>query len=154
MYSYFGIDRSPFMHRDYARFCMSLPAELLHKRRLQIEMLEEYWPASSKIGGTFRLPRGMKRIWHSARYHIAEVLPRSLRPLVGVTWLNKMDVDCTRAKGWESFFPITRSLKDTGPFRSDAIVKAAERAIGGSRTDLAKIKAAQPVISRLLSEIS
>jgi len=150
MYSYFGYERSPFMHRGYARFCMSLPPELLRKRSLQIEMLDRYWPQISKIGGTFRPLHGTERIWHGIRYRVAIRLPRMLRPLMGVTWLNNSDPDCATTRKWENFFPVSPTQASIGPLISRPITEAAQRAISGDPKELAKVVAVQPVLFRLL----
>lgn len=150
VYGYFGHERSPFMHRDYARFCQSLPPDLLKKRKLQVEMLDKYWPSLGKVGGTFRPMRGVDRIWHSTRYHIAKRLPRTLRPLMGATWLNKSDSDCAFARKWDNLFPVSPDLPDLAPLRARPILEAAQRANAGNIIDLARIAAVQPVLARLM----
>ncbi len=153
VYSYFGHERSPFMQRDYARFCQSLPPELLKKRKMQVEMLDKHWPQLGEVGGTFRPARGLDRIWHSTRYHVAKRLPRILRPLMGVTWLNKSDPDCAVTRKWDNLFPVSANLTNMMPLRAGPIIDAAGRANAGSSKDLAKIAAVQPVLARMLNEI-
>ena len=179
MYSYFGLERSPYMHRDYARFCMSLPPALLWKRKLQLEMLARYWPHVSQIGGSFRDRQGLDRRWHSVRSLVAMRLPRSVRPLTGITESNMSHVDCATARRWDNFFPVSHDLSDLGPLRARPILDAAERAMSGNLVDLKcivgviaaqphrlrnvlvedprlkniiKLMAVQPVVFRLLNE--
>lgn len=149
MYSYFGLERSPFMDREYARFCMSLPVELLRKRKLQIAMLNEYWPDIGKIGGTFYPKKGLYRKWHSFRYIIANRLPRNLRPLAGATSVNKMELDCAIARRWDVAFPITSNLNSIEPLRAEPILKAVNGAFSGNKDGLLKMIAVQPLVFRL-----
>jgi Asparagine synthase len=150
MYSYFGLERSPFMNRDYARFCMALPTDLLRKRKLQIEMLDQYWPIQSKIGGTFRPRRGIARKWHAVRLKAANRLPPQFRTLAGVTSVNKwMGPDCAQRHGRSAFPAIPASLSDTGPLRSAPILNAIEYATKGSRKDLQRVLSVQTVFHAL-----
>lgn len=153
MYSYYGLERSPFMQRDYARFCMSLPAELLRKRKLQIEMLKRYRPAEFAIGGSFRPRKGFERKWHGLRYRIADKLPAGLRPILGVTSVFRLGLDCASHSEWDAFPCIPRTLPDVDPLRTKPIIEAVKSAINGSRKDLLRVMAVQPVIHALISEM-
>jgi hypothetical protein len=149
MYSYYGLERSPFMNRDYARFCLSLPPELLRKRKLQIEMLEKYWPKQFAIGGTSMPLSGLKRKWHGLRYRVAERLPWRIRPIMGVTGVFRMGLDCVSHSKRHAFPCISAAPADVTPLRGKPILEAVRSAIGGSGKDLLRVLAVQPVIYRL-----
>lgn len=152
MYSYYGYERSPFMYRPYARFCMALPPQLLMKRSLQIKMLERYWPAAAAVPGTFRQLKGVQRKWQGLRTIIAHRLPKSLRPLVGATSVNKMELDCAASKKWEAFYPITQELGNVFPLHSEVILQSARNAIKGSQAHLLKVISVQPIVYQVMLE--
>jgi hypothetical protein len=151
MYNYFGKERSPFMQRDYARFCMSLPDTFLWKRNLQIEMLEKYWPAMGRIGSTFTQRKGIDRKWHGLRQTIAEHLPKEIRPLVGITSVNLMSIDCIRQRGMDVFFPISNRIDLIDVINTKVVGRIVQSALKGSKRDYMKIVAIQPIIYRLLN---
>jgi len=152
MYNYFGFESSPFMHRDYARFCMSLSDDLLKGRKLQIEMLDRYWPHLARISGTFLPRRGFDRQWHGGRSIMANWLPKVLRPLMGATSVNKMGIDCVVSTEWDAMFLVSPNLSDIGPLRAKPIKDAARRAMAGSTGDLIKVMAVQPVVFMLQNQ--
>jgi hypothetical protein len=152
MYGYAGFECSPFMHRDYASFCMSLSSDLLVKRKLQIEMLTRYWPIAGRVKSTFVPLTGWERKWHGIRYMVASKLPKSLRPLLGSTYVNNMALDCVASQGMDCLFPITMNMDAIGPIRRKPLLKAVERCIAGSQKDLLKVIAVQPIVFRLLNK--
>jgi hypothetical protein len=116
MYQYYRDVATPFLDRDYARFCMSLPRHLLVDRWLQKEMLRRYYPQLARIGGTFGEPlAGAGR--HLLKKGIARVLPRSLRrgclhefAATG----NRIQIDALHAFGEQSLWPLNRVRQRLG----------------------------------------
>jgi hypothetical protein len=153
MYSYYGLERSPFMHREYARFCMSLPDHLLRKRKLQIDMLDKCFAQVGRIPGTFR--RRLTSIGaepHSVRYRLALWSPRVLGPLVGITWSYEMQSESIAFGKWNALCPITPNLADTWPFRSGPILDVADRSFSGDISCVLKLLPVQAVLDHLLAE--
>jgi len=87
MFGWYAEERSPFMDRRYSTFCMSLPSHLKWKRRLQIEMLDRYWPEVAAVEGSYRVERGIVGgQWHRVRYHLAKRTRGRLQSCFGTTW--------------------------------------------------------------------
>jgi len=154
MYDYFKGAASPFMDRTYARFCMSLPRLALEGRRLQREMLERYWPQVAEIGATFCpiFPQKLTKRW-LLRAGAASVLPARLRlgPLREFAPApNTMEIDCTRAHGWEALHPLSPQLDGGDILNAELIVATANRAIRDYDTvAYNKIRALQALVWRL-----
>lgn len=151
MYSYYGIDSSPFMHRELVAFSFSLPPALHGKRKLQAEMLSAYWPALGAIPAPpyVHPMRGITNKWHSLRMRLARVTPPRYRPIFGVTRVTQNDFDSIRKHGWGAIGPLSPRLADAGPLRAEAITRAADAAMRGDKGSVNKVLAAIPVVAAL-----
>jgi len=116
MYDYWKGVSTPYMNREYARFCLSLPRLALEERRLQKEMLERYYPKMAIVGGTFGGPLLKGKPYYVKRV-IAGVLPRSLRvgPLKEfAATANTIQTDALRALGEQALWPLNEVRQDLG----------------------------------------
>jgi hypothetical protein len=152
MYNYYGKERSPFMWKTYAKFCMGLPSHLLKKRYLQVLMLNKYWPKVAQIDSTFVPLTGIKRKWQGARSIVAHRMPKSLRPFMGKTPVNLMEADCMKKRKWENLYPLaTEKLKDIPWLNLLEINKTAKKSIHGDPLNTTRMRAIQPILYRILN---
>jgi hypothetical protein len=127
MYDYWKGVCVPYMNREYARFCLSLPRVALENRRLQKEMLKRYFPVAAKIGGgvhaepsllstggMMALPLLLTKKW-LLKAGVASCLPKAFRvgPLRQFAPTpNTMEPDCVAARGLEALYPLSRCFQE------------------------------------------
>lgn len=100
---------APFMNRDYARFCLSLPRPAVDDRRLLHDVFRRFYPAVAAIPGTFGLEPMLVTGRHQLARRAAVLLPRSWRkgPLNYFGAVQpRMDCDALRASGCAGLWPI------------------------------------------------
>lgn len=151
MYSYYGIDSSPFMHRELVAFSFSLPPKLHNKRKLQAEMLSTYWPNLGAIPAPpyVHPMRGLTNKWHSLRMRLARITSPTFRPIFGITRVTQKDFDSIRKHGWSALRPLSPTMGDVSPLRGEAIVQAANMAMRGDIKGVNKLLAAIPIVASL-----
>jgi hypothetical protein len=142
------------MNRDYARFCLSLPRLALEGRRLQKEMLKQYYPRVAKIRGTFHGTPLILSKRFLARRLASDLLPRMFKrgPLREFAPTQPTcDFDCMKATGWKAMYPLSPALTDQEIFDNSVVLDTARRAMNYSVADLVKVRELQTVIYRLQS---
>jgi len=154
MYDYWKGVATPFMDREYARFCLSLPRLALEGRRLQMEMLKRYWPEASRIAGTYSYSPLVMTKRYLARRAAAYLLPRKLRvgPLREFnTTPNNMDPDCVLATGDDALYPLPDKVGEMAQtiFRREGILYAIEEARKGTWHGYEMCQALMPVARRI-----
>ncbi|MGB3905828.1 MAG: asparagine synthase-related protein, partial [Anaerolineae bacterium] len=134
MYDHWRGVATPFLNRDYARFCLSLPLLALEGRRLQAEMFRRYYRELAQIPGTYgALPLALSKRYIFKR-GVAELLPKSLRrgPLREFNPRSEtMDQDCVRASGQVALWPIYQACERLADWLEVSQVLAAHRAAAG-----------------------
>lgn len=148
MYEYFRGVATPFLDRDYARFCLSLPRHALENRRLQKEMLRRHYPDVARIGGTFGQPlvRSRRYIFNRS---LATLLPRSLR--VGTlrrfaTTGNRIQIRALQAFGKQCLWPFDEVRQDLGSlFDLQRLEGIFEQAAAGNETAYNQLRPIQAI---------
>lgn len=152
MYSYMKDVYTPYMDREYARFCLSLPQSALEGRWLQKEMLKRCWPKAAKVTGTYSRPPLTEAGWSVAKRLAKRFLPwRAVIKLMRSfgTVPNTMDLDCLKAAGWKSLFPLQENFDGRGIFNTEKVLNTARRAQNYSQKDYDKIRALQCIAYRM-----
>jgi len=112
---YFGV-ATPYMKREYARFCLSLPRAMLDERRLQIDMMRRYYANVMTLGGTYAREPAIVTGRYLLKRRLANLLPSTfvprLLPAIARVKKGKTDVTSLRSCGEEALWPIpdTRTL--------------------------------------------
>lgn len=147
---------TPFVGRAYARFCLSIPRIALDGRRLLRGVYRRHYGLLATIPGTY----GQEPFVRTGRYllkrRIAGAMPRTLRrgPLRGMDFAPlRMDVDCVRATGRASLWPLFDAWASLAEWLDVGQVSAAYEATLASREDikpLRKLQSVQTLAYRLL----
>lgn len=153
MYDYWKGCGTPFVHRELARFTLSLPRLALEGRRLQIDMMKRRLPRMAAIPVTFLgMPFKLTRGW-LLRRGIAEALPRALRrgPLREFNPLrNTLDQDAIRAGRHAAVWPVYEAWEELHEWlKLDAVVDAHKAAAAGDLQAVNKLEALQALALRL-----
>ena len=107
---------TPFMDREYVRFCLSLPRTALDHRRLIADVFRRYYGRLAVIPGSYAqeplIPTGSYMI----RKRIAQRLPISLRRLmkgsVNIAW--NIDAAPVRAYGKKAYWSLFEAWDELG----------------------------------------
>lgn len=153
MYDYWKGVSTPYMNREYARFCLSLPRLALEERRLQKEMLKRYWPEVAKIAGTYSSLPLIETKQFLAKRIAARFLPRKLRfgPLREFnTTPNNMDPDCVLATGERTMYPLPEKVDAMAQtfFKREGILYAIQEAKKGTWHGYEMCQALMPIAKR------
>lgn len=157
MYEYWNGVSTPYMNREYARFCLSLPRQALEGRRLQRDMLKRFWPEAAMVTATFKELTLTERVKRSLMHRIARWLPysslyRALQKSLPL-WPNTMQIDCVSARKWESLYPLTPTLLDSLPhdgyLNRDAILETCRKALTGDKKAHTRLLPIQTVLWRI-----
>lgn len=100
---------TPFLDRDYARFCLSLPRAAVDDRRLLADVYRRYYGRLAVIPGTYAHDPYILTGRYLLKRRIAKWVPKSLRHGVFGGLENvqlRMDMDSARASGRDGFWPI------------------------------------------------
>jgi hypothetical protein len=100
---------APFINREYARFCMSLPRVALDHRRLQTDLYRRYYGRLAVIPGTYANEPMILTGRYLLNRRIAKRLPKLLQrgPFAGFEKAElRMSIDSARACGRDSFWPL------------------------------------------------
>ncbi|MFH1317466.1 MAG: asparagine synthase-related protein [Candidatus Omnitrophota bacterium] len=155
MHSYLKGVYTPYMNREYARFCLSLPQFALKGRYLQKKMLKRYWPEAAKISSTYSQSSLVEAGWSTAKQMAKYFLPwkvvvKLMRSFGVVS--NTMDLDCVKATGWKSLFPLNKDFDGQDIFNVDEVLNTAWRVQNYSQKDYSKVKVLQCIIYRMLQK--
>lgn len=150
MYDYWKGVCTPYMDREYARFCLSLPRVALEERRLQKEMLKRYWPAVAMVAGTFSSLPLIDTKRFLARRIVAHFLPAKLRigPLREFNATpNSMDPDCVTETGERAMYPLADAVDAMaqGLFKREGIAYAIREAERGTWHGYEMCQALMPI---------
>ncbi|MBI4232789.1 hypothetical protein HY605_06170 [Candidatus Peregrinibacteria bacterium] len=139
MYSYFTDIATPFMNRNYARFCLSLPRSALDDRKLQKDLLKIFFPKLAEIAGSFSsTPLRLSKKYLLKRM-FSQILPTtccrgSLREFN--THPNTLDPDCVLQNSEGSLYPLNNetmtNMEKSGLFKSEGITWGIQQAKQGT----------------------
>jgi hypothetical protein len=145
---------TPYVNRDYARFCMSLPRAALDGRRLQIDMMRRYYARVMTVGGTYAqdpaVLTGRYLLKRRAVKALPSLLVRVLLPEFLADKQFKSDITSLRACGEEALWPIpeTRALLSMW-IHLEPVDEAYKEALAGDRVGVRKLQALQAFAYRL-----
>ena len=151
---WFGV-ATPYINRDYARFCLSLPRALIEDRRLLIEMMRRYYYKVMCIPGTYALEPANLTGSYLLKRRLAKILPRQIAsfalPGFFATENINTDVSCMRLWGKQAIWPIPETSKLLGEWMNlDQIEDAYQSAINGDLISVRKLQSIQAFAYRLL----
>ncbi len=146
---------APYLDREYARFCLSLPRAALDERRLQGEVFRRYFGKLAVIPGTYaEVPLILTGRFLVMR-RAARSLPASLsRNLFRQLYPMELSLDgvSVRKNGRKALWPIgdTMSLLHDW-LDTDLLESTLTDALGGNLYALRKLQPIQSLAFRLLS---
>jgi hypothetical protein len=153
MYDYYRGVVTPLLHREYARFCSTLPRHAVEGRRLQKEMLRRKYPRMAAIRGTFGKPSVLTAAYLSKKV-VARSLPRSLRRGFLVefgTTPNRMHTDALMAHGEDCLWPLNEVRQRLGDwFNLDLLEQTYRQATGGDEKAYHRLMPIQTVAWRFV----
>jgi hypothetical protein len=146
---------TPYINREYARFCLSLPRVALDERRLQIDMMRRYYARVMTIGGTYAIEPAVLTGRYLLKHRLANLMPPALVPrlLPAIARVKKgrADVKCLRACGEDALWPIPETRTRLSEWvHLEAVDQAYVDALGGDKKSVHKLQAVQTFAFRLL----
>lgn len=155
MYDYFRGVATPYLNRNYARFCLSLPRCALDHRRLQKDMLRRHYPDIAKIGGTFGEP-----LIRSGRYYLKRAIARRLPRWLRISSLrefattgNQIQTKALQAWGEQSLWPLNEMRRELGAlFNLDYLERIYQRATAGNEEAYNQLRPIQSVAWHYLKD--
>jgi hypothetical protein len=156
MYDYWKGVATPYLDRDYARFCFSLPRSVLGDRRLQKNMLRRYYPDMAAIGGTYGEPLNTS-LRYLLRKWLALKLPGSLHrgPLREFSIRSDTLVNAKlslRTCGEKALWPINQDLISLRDWLNlNALGEVYAKASTGDEKCYHKLRAIQTIAFRAAS---
>lgn len=150
---------TPYLNRNYAQFCFSLPRIALDHRRLLKALYCRHYPELARIPGSY----GDDPLILTGRYLLkrkaARIFPSPVRHLLfkGLEFNPlRLDIDCVRTVGKESFWPIFESRDELGDWLD---LEQVERIIdhstrnGSDYKSIRKLQSIQALSYRLLDDL-
>ncbi len=148
---------TPFLSRQYARFCLSLPRPALEGRRLLADVYRRHYARVATIPGTY----GDEPFIRTGRYllmkRLARALPAGLRlgPLRGFrNGQPRMDMEAVQAHGWDALWPLQEARSQLAEWMDVSKLDAAYAAVMADSRDirpLRKLQSVQAFAYRLLN---
>jgi hypothetical protein len=145
----------PYLNREYAQFCLSLPRAVLDDRCLQIDMMCRYYPEVMRIPGTYAnqpaITSGSFLLKRKMSNFFPKPLATCLLPEFFASKSIQSDIKCLQVSGEKAIWPIpevSQALKEW--FNIEQITRVYEEAIGGDKKSLRKLQAIQAIAFRLL----
>jgi len=150
---YFGV-ATPYINREYAQFCMSLPRAALDERRLQIDMMRRHYAKVMTIGGTYATEPAVLTGRYLMKRRLASLLPSTLvprlLPMIARVKKGKTDINSLRACGEEALWPIPETRKLLAEWINLELVdQAYADALAGDMLSVRKLQSLQAFAYRL-----
>lgn len=145
---------TPFLNRDYARFCLSLPRCVLDDRRLLGEVFKRYYPKVVAIPGSYKGAPYYTTVRYVVKRRFAQLLERT--PLQGSLQLIntrrlETDIDCIKNNGWDSFWPVSETMDQLRKWIDvNQLENVYNTALGGDMQSVRKLQSIQTIAYRLL----
>jgi hypothetical protein len=149
LYDYHNAERSPFLDRAYANFCQGLPLACLEDRRLQIEMLSEYWPAAVSVPSTAFLQPIRRTIWHEVWQRVVWRFPSVAAPKrfrVSHSWPMDMQYGALERDGIRALPPFDRDVVVPDLLRDGAVRERVSASCLGNREAYAVVPGIQAIV--------
>jgi hypothetical protein len=148
---------TPYLNRDYARFCMSLPRAALDDRRLLGDVYRRYYGRLAVIPGTYANQPHILTGRFLLKQRIAKSLPSPLAvgPLSAFEHVQlRMDMKSVRACGKDALWPIYDVWEELAEWLHVGELEVAYQAILRSTDDvrpLRRLQSVQSLAFRLLN---
>jgi hypothetical protein len=147
---------TPFMNRDYARFCLSLPLGARNGRRLLGDVFCRFYPAIAAVPGTYDEEPLFRTGSYLLKRRVAEWLPQPWRlgPLKVFRAVDpRMDCDALRAAGPAGLWPIPEAERQLAEWLDVGQLRPLyDRAVSDARDyrALRRLQSVQTLAFRLL----
>jgi hypothetical protein len=155
--SYWRGIATPFLNRNYARFCMSLPRAVHENRRLLGDVFRRYYGRLAVVPGTYASQPYILTGRYLLKHRIVERLPVHLHrgPFAGFDDVPlRMDIDCIQTTGKDALWPLFDAWDQLSEWLDVTLLEQAYQAVMRSKDDirpLRKLQSAQTLAYRLLS---
>ena len=147
---------TPFLDREYARFCMSLPRAALDNRRLLMDVFRRYYGRLAVIPGTYANDPMILTGRYLINRRIAKDLPKRLRygPFAGFENVQlRMDSEAIQFTGRNALWPLFDQMKKLAEWINVDQVERDYQVLMKSKEDilpLRRLQAVQTLAYRLL----
>jgi hypothetical protein len=148
--SYWRGVATPFLNRDYARFCMSLPRAALDNRRLLADVFRRYYGRLAVIPGTYASQPFILTGKYLLKRRIVEHLPTLLRhgPFAGFDDVPlRMDIDSIQSTGKDSLWPIYSTWDRLVEWLDVSQIEAVYQVVMNSAEDIRPLRKLQSIQS-------
>jgi hypothetical protein len=146
--SYWRGIATPFLNRDYARFCMSLPKAVHEDRRLLGDVFRRYYGRLAVIPGTYANEPFILTGKYLLKHRIVENIPVSLHhgPFAGFDERPlRMDIDCIQSTGQEALWPLFDNGDQLSDWMDFSLLERDYQAVMKSNTDIRPLRRLQSV---------
>lgn len=148
---------NPFMSREYARFCMSLPRAALDNRRLLGDVFRRYYGRLAVIPGTYAKDPFILTGSYLVKRRLVEKLPSALHrgPLKGFGNVQlRMDIESVQSTGRDALWPLFEAREKLSEWLDFSQLERDFQTVMTSKEDirpLRRLQSAQTLAYRLLS---
>jgi Asparagine synthase len=139
---------APFLNRQYARFCLSLPRAALDGRRALADVYRRHYPRVAQIPGTYGEDPLIRTGTFLLKRHLARAVPRPLLrgPLREFRTSDpRMDLACVRAHGWDALWPLQEARRTLADWMDVSMIDEAFAAVVASDDDVRPLRKLQSV---------
>jgi hypothetical protein len=145
---------TPYINREYANFCFSLPRALLDNRRLQIGMMRWFYPTVMAIGGTYAPDPALLTGRYILRRRISKMLPVSIANLLLPEFeknrISKTEIASFRTCKEKALWPIPDTRTNLSEWINlEMVDNAIESGLNGDIKSIRKIQSIQTFAYRL-----
>jgi hypothetical protein len=155
MYDYWRGVSTPYMNREYANFCLSLPRCLLDSRHLQCLLLKQCWPRAAAAGctayGDELLSTGLDEVRRRILWRLPEWLADRFRPDERAGGF-AIEEPALKGAGRAGLLPFDRDIPLPEFLKRDGVMDCVERAAAGEFSAYSKLRCLQPVVWRWLQD--
>jgi hypothetical protein len=146
--SYWRGIATPFLNRDYARFCFSLPRAVVEDRRLLGDVFRRYYGKLAVIPGTYAphpfIPTGKYLLKHRIVAYLPSALHRG--PFAGFDDVPlRLDIDCIQASGKEALWPLFETLDELAHWLDTSLLEREYQTLKRSSKDIRPLRRLQSV---------
>jgi hypothetical protein len=147
---------NPYMDRNYARFCLSLPRAVLDDRRLQGDVFRRYYGRLAVIPGTYAKDPFILTGKYLVKRRLVDVLPLllhvgSLRGFANIPL--RMDIESIQSSGRDALWPLFEAKGQLSKWLDVSQLERDYQTLLRSKEDvlpLRRLQSAQTLAYRLL----
>lgn len=156
--SYWSDAYAPYLNREYANFCLSLPRALLDKRMLEVDMMRRRYSKVMCIPGSFDAEPAITTGSYLLKRRLAKALPdpfsSKLFPELKRAKNYNTDITALRAGGEQAIWPIPDTRGELSKiFHLEKIDGLYQSAVSqGNILSLRKLQCIQAIALRLMKD--